>query len=102
MASPETGICVQVCYAKPGSCILEDLTVPAGATVHDAIRQSGILERLAEIDLTVCRVGIHGKLKSLDTVLRDRDRVEIYRPLLADPKESRRKRAMKKGKTIPD
>jgi putative ubiquitin-RnfH superfamily antitoxin RatB of RatAB toxin-antitoxin module len=87
---------IQVCYAKPGVQLLHDMLVPAGATVHDAIRQSDVLQRAPEIDLAVCRIGIYGKLKSLDTVLRDRDRVEIYRPLIADPKESRRQRAEKK------
>jgi hypothetical protein len=56
-----------------------------------------VLRDAPEIDLTDCSVGIHGKLKTLDTALRDRDRVEIYRPLIADPKESRRKRAEKMG-----
>jgi putative ubiquitin-RnfH superfamily antitoxin RatB of RatAB toxin-antitoxin module len=88
---------VQICYAQPGVQILRDLTMPEGSTLHDAVKQSGILQELPEIDLTACRVGIFGKLKDLDTVLRDRDRVEIYRPLIADPKESRRMRAEKKG-----
>jgi putative ubiquitin-RnfH superfamily antitoxin RatB of RatAB toxin-antitoxin module len=100
MEDPDTGICVQVCYAKAGASLLL-LTVPAGTTVHDAIKRSGIVEQFPEIDLTVCRVGIFGKLKPLDTVLRDRDRVEIYRPLLTDPKESRRKRAVKRGMEAP-
>ena len=94
-------IAVQVCYAEAGTYILEDLAVPAGTTVHDAINQSEIVQRLPEIDLMVCRVGVYGKLKSLDTVLSDRDRVEIYRPLLANPMESRRKRAAKKGREVP-
>lgn len=96
MVLPDAVIRVQVCFAKPDTCILEELNLAAGATVLDAIKKSGIATRAPEIDLTVCRVGIFGKLKSLDTVLRDRDRVEIYRPLLADPKDSRRKRAGKK------
>ena len=87
---------VQVCYAKPNRELLRDLAMPAGSTLHDAIKQSGILHSVPEIDLTVCRVGIYGKLKPLDTVLRDHDRIEIYRALIADPKESRRKRAEKK------
>jgi putative ubiquitin-RnfH superfamily antitoxin RatB of RatAB toxin-antitoxin module len=98
MASLEAEISVQVCYAKPGTIVLKDLAVPAGSTVHDAIKRSGIVQQLPEIDLTVWHVGIYGKLKSLDTVLRQRDRVEIYRPLKADPKESRRKRAIRNGK----
>lgn len=101
MANPEAEIRVQVCFAKPGTYVLEDLIVPAGTTAHDAIRRGRIVERFPEIDLTTCRVGIYGKLKPLDIVLRDRDRVEIYRPLLADPKESRRKRVVKKGKATP-
>ena len=95
MESPDASIRIRICYARPGTYILEDLSVPAGTTVHDAIRRSGIAGRFPEIDLTTCRVGIYGKLKSLDFVLRDRDRIEIYRPLMADPKESRRKRAGK-------
>jgi hypothetical protein len=90
------GIRVQVCFARPDLQILHDLRVQPGATVEDAIRRSGVLLDAPEIDLTVCRIGIHGKLKTLDTALRDRDRIEIYRPLIADPKESRRKRAEKK------
>lgn len=75
---------------------MRDVIVVAGTTVHEAIRQSGIINEAPEIDLTVWRIGIYGKLKPLDAVLRDRDRIEIYRPLLADPMESRRKRAVRK------
>jgi putative ubiquitin-RnfH superfamily antitoxin RatB of RatAB toxin-antitoxin module len=89
---------VQVCFAKPDVQLLRELKVPAGTSLQDAIRQSGILQD-AQIDLAACRVGIYGKLKTPDTVLRDRDRVEIYRPLIADPMESRRKRAEKKERT---
>jgi putative ubiquitin-RnfH superfamily antitoxin RatB of RatAB toxin-antitoxin module len=98
MENPETSISVQVCFAKPDTCFLKNLELPAGATIDDAIRQSGVLIRFSEIDLTVWQTGIYGKLKPLDTVLRDRDRIEIYRPLLADPKESRRRRAVKKDR----
>lgn len=101
MPNPDHEIQVQICYAKPGEYALEECRVPRGATVHDAIKLSGIVARLPEIDLTVCRVGIYGKLKSLDTTLRNGDRIEIYRPLLADPKESRRKRAGKKNNVTP-
>jgi putative ubiquitin-RnfH superfamily antitoxin RatB of RatAB toxin-antitoxin module len=87
---------VQVCYAKPGLEFLIDLDVPVGATVQEAIFQSNVLKEIADIDLTFCRVGIYGKLKTLDTVLRQRDRVEIYRALIADPKEARRRRAAKR------
>lgn len=89
-------IAVQVCYARPGVEILREVRVAEGATAREAIAASGVLRDLPEIDLDVCRVGIYGKLGTLDTVLRDRDRVEIYRALIADPKESRRARADKK------
>lgn len=91
-------IAVQVCYARPDLQMLRDLRLAEGATLRTAIEQSGILAQVPEIDFGSCRVGVFGKLKTLDTVLRDRDRVEIYRPLIADPKESRRKRAEKKNK----
>ena len=64
-----------------------------GATVGDAIRASGMQEAFPEIDLAKNKVGIFSKLVKLDEVVRDKDRVEIYRPLIADPKEVRRKRA---------
>ena len=87
---------VQVCYAKADQQWLHDLTVPEGATLQEAIRQSGVLVAMPEIDLATCRVGVYGKLKNLDAVLNEGDRVEIYRSLIADPKESRRRRAQKK------
>lgn len=87
---------VQVCYAKPDSHVLRMVSVPEGASLKTAIEASGVLVLMPEIDLSECRVGIYGKLKTLDTVLRQHDRVEIYRPLIADPKDSRRKRAIKK------
>lgn len=87
---------VQVCYARPGFSFLRNLLVPEGTVLQAAIERSGLLKDAPEIDLAINRVGIFGKLKPLDIVLRDRDRVEVYRPLIADPKESRRKRAMKK------
>ena len=73
-----------------------------GLTVGDAIARSGILERFPEIDLAVNKVGVFGKLAKLDQVLEAGDRVEIYRPLIADPKEARKRRAaegkvMRKG-----
>ncbi|CAN5383029.1 RnfH family protein [soil metagenome] len=95
MQNPPCELCVQVCYALPGKQVLIDIAVPAKTTIHRAILQSGILSQVPEIDLTVLRVGIFGKLKTLETELRDRDRIEIYRPLKADPKESRRKRVEK-------
>ncbi|SRR5258706_14333098 len=68
------------------------LRLPAGATVHDALRASGLLERHADIDLAAQKVGVWGKVRALDAPLRDGDRVEVYRPLKVDPKEARRQR----------
>lgn len=91
-----TSIQVQVCYALPDAVFLEDLTLPAVSSVHDAIQSSGVLQRYPDVDLATVRVGIFGKLKSLDSSLHHGDRVEIYRPLQADPMESRRRRAAHK------
>jgi putative ubiquitin-RnfH superfamily antitoxin RatB of RatAB toxin-antitoxin module len=93
-----TDIRVQVCYARGGMTWLREFAVPVSATVQAAIEQSGMLDDVPEIDLTACRVGIYGKLTLLDALLREQDRVEIYRPLIADPKESRRKRAENKNR----
>jgi putative ubiquitin-RnfH superfamily antitoxin RatB of RatAB toxin-antitoxin module len=87
---------VQLCYARPDRQFLLDLTVAPGTTILQAIERSGIVQQAPEIDVSVMRVGIYGKLKALDTVLREHDRVEIYRALIADPKETRRRRALHK------
>jgi len=90
---------VQVCYATAQRQWLLALDVAPGTTLHQAIAASGILQEATDIDLSVWQVGIFGKLKPLETVLRERDRVEIYRPLKADPMESRRRRAAKRAAT---
>lgn len=86
-------IAVEVVYALPDRQTLRKLELEEGATVEDAIRRSGVLEAFPEIDLARNKVGLFSKLVKLDETLRDRDRVEIYRALIADPKEVRRKRA---------
>jgi uncharacterized protein len=86
-------IAVEVAYARPDVQVLLPVEVPDGATVADALRLSKIADRFPEIDLETAKVGIFGKLTRMDTVLKPRDRVEIYRPLIADPKEVRRQRA---------
>jgi len=73
--------------------ILRVLDVAAGTTIGQAIEMSGILQEAPEINLVTMPVGIYGKKKTLDTVLQPRDRIEIYRPLIADPKDARRRRA---------
>lgn len=87
---------VQVCYARPDRQFLLELKVPEGTTLQSAVECSGLLQQAPEINLSENKTGIHGKVKPLDTVLREHDRIEIYRPLIADPKESRRRRAVKK------
>ncbi|MDS4015667.1 MAG: RnfH family protein [Candidatus Accumulibacter sp.] len=95
-------ISVELIYALPARQQLITLNVPAGTSVRQAIELSGVLDKHPEIDLTKNKVGIFAKLTKLDAMLRERDRIEIYRPLLADPKEVRKQRAaagkvMKKG-----
>ena len=87
---------IEVAYALPGEQFLISLDVEQGTTVEQAVKLSGVLEKFPDIDLTINKLGIFGKATKSDEVLRDKDRVEIYRPLIADPKESRRKRAQKK------
>jgi putative ubiquitin-RnfH superfamily antitoxin RatB of RatAB toxin-antitoxin module len=93
---------VEVIYALAARQEIARLKLADGATVQQAIEASGLLQKFPEIDLTKNKLGIYAKLAKPDTVLRNRDRVEIYRPLIADPKEVRKQRAaegkvMKKG-----
>jgi putative ubiquitin-RnfH superfamily antitoxin RatB of RatAB toxin-antitoxin module len=87
---------VTVSYATPGEEFIHPMRVAPGTTIGQAVEASGVLARFPEINLVTQPVGIYGKKKTLETVLRERDRVEIYRPLVADPKDSRRRRAAKK------
>ena len=95
-------ILVEVSYALPEKQVILPIKVPAGATVEEAIKKSGVLMSFPDIDLTKNKVGIFSKLCKLDKTLREMDRVEIYRPLIADPKAVRKQRAaegkaMRKG-----
>jgi putative ubiquitin-RnfH superfamily antitoxin RatB of RatAB toxin-antitoxin module len=98
----EQHIQVEVAYGAATEQALLAVEGNQGMTVREAIERSGILKRFPEIDLGVNKVGIYGKLTKLDAALAMGDRVEIYRPLIADPKEQRKKRAaqgkvMRKG-----
>ena len=84
---------VEVAYALAEKQSLISLEVEEGTTLKDAIEASGILEKYNEIDLSKQQVGIFSKFATLDTVLREKDRVEIYRSLIADPKQVRKERA---------
>jgi len=87
---------VEVVYAQPLEQDWQAVELPPEATVAEAIARSDILLRHPEIDLQSARVGIWGRWCTLATGLRDGDRVEIYRPLQADPKEVRRQRASRR------
>ena len=98
----EQRIEVEVAYAREQAQALIPVTGDPGLTAREAIERSGVTRQFPEIDLAVNKVGIYGKLISLDQFLESGDRVEIYRPLIADPKEQRKKRAaegkvMRKG-----
>jgi len=91
-------ITVEVAYALPEKQYLQRVKLDEGVTVEEAIRASGLLELRSDIDLTKNKVGIYSRPVKLSDVVSDGDRVEIYRPLIADPKELRRQRAEKAGK----
>ncbi len=84
---------VEVVYALPDVHILKKITITPGCTIHEAILISQILDQVPGIDLANQKVGIFGKLSPLDTPLHPHDRIEIYRPLIIDPKDARRQRA---------
>lgn len=93
---------VEVIYALPEKQEFVSVQLDEGATVRQAIEASGLLAKYPEIDLAKNKLGVFAKLAKADAVVLDRDRVEIYRPLIADPKEVRKQRAaegkvMKKG-----
>jgi putative ubiquitin-RnfH superfamily antitoxin RatB of RatAB toxin-antitoxin module len=87
---------IEVCYALPeGEGAVCALSMPEGVTVREAIDASGLLARFPDIDLSVLRVGVFGKIQPLDATLANLDRVEIYRPLKVDPKVARQRRVEK-------
>ena len=87
---------VEVAYARPDVQVIVSLEVEGGCTLEQAIVRSGLLQRFPEIDLGIHKVGVFGKPRALTDVLRDGERVEIYRELLADPKQLRRRRAARR------
>lgn len=95
-------ITVEIAYALPSEQLIVPIKAIKNISAEHAIKASGILQKFPDIDLAINKIGIFGKLIKLDTPLRHLDRVEIYRPLIADPKEVRKQRAadgkiMKKG-----
>ncbi|WP_027150047.1 RnfH family protein [Methylobacter tundripaludum] len=86
---------VEVAYAKPEQQVIVTVAMEEGATVEAAIKTSGLLELFPEIVLSELKAGIFGVACKLDQLVREGDRIEIYRPLVHDPKEARRQRALK-------
>lgn len=86
---------IEVCYALPDRQTLIAVSLPEGATVRAAIDASGVLALHPEINLAQAKTGVFGKLAPLDASLADHDRVEIYRPLIVDPKLARQRRVDK-------
>ncbi len=88
---------VEVAHVAPQATFLRCVRVPADATARDAIEASGVLREVPGIELARLRVGIHARLAGLDAPLAHGDRVELYRPLVADPKDRRRRQAERQG-----
>lgn len=91
---------VEIVYANLQQQQLITLQVPSPCSLNSALDQSGILKQFPEINLLENKVGIFGKCVSLETILQDGDRIEIYCPLTLDPKQIRKQRAKKVNKTF--
>ncbi|SEK57903.1 RnfH family protein [Nitrosovibrio tenuis] len=107
METRDPAIQIEVVYALPDHQVMRQLRLPPGATAEQAVNLSGINHLFPQIDLSRHKLGIFGKLVKPDRTLREGDRVEIYRPLILDPKDNRRKRArLQRGAsittTVPD
>jgi len=86
---------IEVAYAREETQRILTLEVTEGTTIETAIDRSGVLDLFPEIDLLQQKVGVFGKTKKLTDIVQAGDRIEIYRPLVIDPKEARRKRVKK-------
>ncbi|MFD1805421.1 RnfH family protein [Pasteurella oralis] len=93
---------IEIVYAYPNRHYLKKLMVEEGTMIQTAILQSGILQQFTEIDLRENKVGIFSRPAKLTDQLKEGDRIEIYRPLLADPKEIRRKRAEQQAAQVKE
>jgi putative ubiquitin-RnfH superfamily antitoxin RatB of RatAB toxin-antitoxin module len=87
---------IEVAYALENEAFLKSFIVDEGIEIKDVIKLSGVLEQYSKINLTINQIGIFGKVVNFDTKLRDKDRIEIYRPLIADPKEVRKRKALER------
>lgn len=90
---PDSDMRVELVYALPAAQEVLELRLPEGVTIRRALELSGLLDRHPDIDRDALAVGVFGRTADADTVLKNGDRVEIYRPLVADPKQARRRRA---------
>ena len=88
---------IEVAYATPKRQSLVKLQLPATATARDAVRQSGLADEYPELDVEKCPLGIFGKQVADERLLRTGDRVEVYRPLVNEPREARRRVAARGG-----
>lgn len=95
LSSDDDMLRIEIAFAAPNREVIMALSVPTGTTAVEAIYRSGILRDIPEIDLAKNKIGVFGELVSHDYLLQQYDRVEIYRPLIADPKDIRRVRAGK-------
>lgn len=91
----EAGLSIEVVYATAEHQWLLACVVPAGTTAREALRQSHLAEQVPGLDIEACPVGIFGKVVSGQHLVEEGDRLEVYRPLIADPKEVRKQRAAK-------
>jgi len=91
---------ISVAYATPSRQREAHVRLPAGSTIEEAIRRSGLLAEFPDIDLTRCKVGVYGEVLEPGTILQGGERVEIYRSLVADPKEARRRRGRATDRNI--
>jgi putative ubiquitin-RnfH superfamily antitoxin RatB of RatAB toxin-antitoxin module len=87
---------VEVAYALENEAFLKAFEVAENSKIEDVLKISNLLNKYPEIDLKINQVGIFGKVAKLSDGLRDKDRIEIYRPLIADPKEVRKRKALEK------
>ena len=92
---PDERIAVEVAFAATSRQVVKQLHVPIGTSAIEAIQLSGLLEIFPEIEIATASIGIFGRPAGHDKTLKALDRVEIYRDLVIDPKEARRKRALK-------
>ena len=99
MNSQDDNIDIEVACATPRRQAVVALSVPRGCTVGEAVERSGLLREFPELDPAACKLGVFGSLRKPEDPLQPGDRVELYRPLIADPKQARRQRAKSKAKS---